>query len=209
MYIEGGTYFRWYGSLEGVEGKLLVNGSGYFEDLSAITGPMMVDVEVNGAVFNFGHAVYCQDFTANNGNNNYAAGTRNGFYVSGTYTPVGNQFYGCVLQSGATLNLSARELPFILASSLRDQVGGTAEGNINRRTVRFEDNAVISIDVGDRSWTEFKDSPYFVKWTETTKPENLGTLKFVPEGEMATHYVISADAEGLKFVKKRMIIFIR
>ena len=165
VYIEGGTYFRWYGSLEGVEGKLLVNGSGYFEDLSAITGPMMVDVEVNGAVFNFGHAVYCQDFTANNGNNNYAAGTRNGFYVSGTYTPVGNQFYGCVLQSGATLNLSARELPFILASSLRDQVGGTAEGNINRRTVRFEDNAVISIDVGDRSWTEFKDSPYIVKWT--------------------------------------------
>ncbi|MBR6734758.1 MAG: hypothetical protein IKL96_10215 [Kiritimatiellae bacterium] len=88
-------------------------------------------------------------------------------------------------------------------------IHGTAEGNISRRTVRFEDNAVISIDVGDRSWTEFKDSPYFVKWTETTKPENLGTLKFVPEGEMATHYVISADETGLKFLKKGMIIFIR
>lgn len=88
-------------------------------------------------------------------------------------------------------------------------IHGTAEGNINRRTVRFEDNAVIRVNVGDRSWTEFKDAPYFVKWTETTKPENLGTLKFVPEGEMATHYVISADEVGLKFLKKSMIIFIR
>lgn len=209
VYIEGGTYFRWYGSLEGVEGKFIMTGNGYFNDMTPITGPRTVDLELNGAVLNLGCAVYFRDFTANNGNNNYAAGTRNGFYVSGTYTPVGNQFYGCVLQNGATLNLSARELPFILASSLRDQVGGTAEGNISRRTVRFEDNAVISIDVGDRSWTEFNDLPYFVKWTETTKPENLGTLKFVPEGEMATHYVISADEVGLKFVKKRMIIFLR
>ena len=194
--IAGGTYFRWYGSLEGVEGKIVVGGSGYFEDLPG--NSELVDVEVNGAVFNFGHAVYCRDFTANNGNNVYAGGTRNGLYVSGTFTPVVASFYGCVLQDGATFNISSKTLAFSISSSLGNQYNGTAEGNFNRKTVRFEAGAKVTVKL-PAAYNEAAAlkaaalaETKVLSWDDSNSPD--GSVEFLLEPELSNR--------GCEFVPK-------
>ena len=204
--IAADTYFRWYGSLDGVEGKLVVGGSGFFEDLPEKSE--LVDVEVNGAVFNFGHAVYCRDFTANNGNNRYDNGTRNGLYVSGTFTPVVASFYGCVLQDGATFNISSKALPFSISSSIADLHGGTADSNFKRKTVRFVAGAEVTVklpaaynDAATLKAAAIAETKV-VSWNDTNCPD--GSVEFLLEPELSNRgceFVPKAD--GLYLAVKR------
>ena len=61
----------------------------------------------------------------------------NGIYVSGTYTPIGNYYFECVLQDGATLDISELVLPFPLTSSLVFVQTATDEQKLARKTVRL------------------------------------------------------------------------
>ena len=86
--------------------------------------------------------------------------------VSGTFKPLGRYFYGCTLRNGATLDLSAQTSAWDTTSA------STGYGS---KTVTFEDNATITVNVGARPMT------YGVKvvgWTAATRPANAGGLRF-------------------------------
>ncbi len=213
VFAAGEAYFRWYGSLDGVEGKIVLSGdgAGYFNDMTPIAWPRTVDLEVgSGASLNFAYPVYFRDFTANNGNSTYGAGAANGIYVSGTYTPVGIFHYGCVLQNGATLDISARELPFSLSSSLRDMPNASADTSMKRRTVRFDADATVTVKINQGAIPDPLDKSGFrvVSWDETNKPGN--DVRFVTDGELGSKYKLSPKDDGLWLLRHRgLVIYVR
>jgi hypothetical protein len=147
------------------------------------------------SVINSSTAIHLRDFTANNGDNNYARGPIDGVYVCGIYTPVGNNYYGCILQDGATINLSARTLPFSLASSLKNistylPAIATEENNKKRRTVRFEDNVTVKVDVGDKVISQ---DMKIISWDTNSKPANLSTLNFILKDNTAFYLQKRSD----------------
>jgi autotransporter-associated beta strand protein len=190
------TYFRWHGSLEGVEGKLILKSPGYLTNFVDVTnGQSKIDLELQGSVIHLNTAIHLRDFTANNGDNNYARGPIDGVYVCGIYTPVGNNYYGCILQDGATINLSARTLPFSLASSLKNistylPAIATEENNKKRRTVRFDDNATVKVDVGDKVISQ---DMKIISWDANSKPANLSTLNFILKDNKAFYLQKRSD----------------
>ena len=206
--IAAETYFRWYGSLAGVEGKLVVGGYGFFNDFTDITGQSMVDIDIGCAV-NFGVPVHVRDFRAANRDEHYGTGAMNGIYVSGTYTPVGNYYFGCVLQDGATLDISGRELPFPLTSSLVYVQTGTDEQKLARKTVRFDAGATVTVKIPSSAVSELpKEGLRVVSWDETNKPGN--DVRFVPNDELGRKYKLSPKDDGLWLLRHRgLVIYVR
>ena len=207
--IAAETYFRWYGSLDGVEGKLRVEGYGFFNDFADITGRSMVDIDIGCAV-NFGGPVHVRDFKAANRDEHYGTGAMNGIYVSGTYTPVGNYYFGCVLQNGATLDISGRELPFPLSSWLVFVQNGTDEQKLARKTVRFDSGATVTVKI-DPSITSdpaVKEGIQVVSWDDTNKPGS--GVKFVLDDELSSKYKLSPRNDGLLLRRHQgLIIYVR
>ena len=206
--IASETYFRWYGSLDGVEGKLRVEGFGFFNDFTDITGQSKVDIDI-GCAINFGVPVHVRDFRAANRDEHYGTGAMNGIYVSGTYTPVGNYYFGCVLQNGATLDISGRELPFPLSSWLVFVQTATDEQKMARKTVRFDAGATVKVKIPSSAVSELpKEGLRVVSWDETNKPGN--DVRFVPNDELGSKYKLSPKADGLWLLRHRgLIIYIR
>ena len=207
--IAAETYFRWYGSLAGVEGKLVVGGYGFFNDFTDITGQSMVDIDIGCAV-NFGVPVHVRDFRAANRDEHYGTGAMNGIYVSGTYTPVGNYYFGCVLQDGATLDISGRELPFPLTSSLVYVQTGTDEQKLARKTVRFDAGATVTVKVNPSITSDpaVKEGIQVVSWDDTNKPGS--GVKFVLDDELSSKYKLSPRNDGLLLRRHQgLIIYVR
>ncbi len=200
------TYFRWYGSLEGVTGKIVASGSGYFSAFP--TEARGIDLDVTSKI-HFSDPTYIHDFRAANGNDTDASGAGHGIYVSGTYTPVGDYYYGCVLQDGSTLNLSGRSGCFTAASSLgaKSSVSSIAQP---RKTVRFPDNGTVTVNLAGRADLETiagSESNYIVKWS--THYGQPTTTTFRLDAETAQKFSLRSDATGLRLNKKKgfMIIF--
>ena len=207
--IAAETYFRWYGSLDGVEGKLRVEGYGFFNDFTDITGRSMVDIDIGCAV-NFGVPVHVRDFRAANRDEHYGSGAMNGIYVSGTYTPVGNYYFGCVLQNGATLDISGRELPFPLSSWLVFVQTATDEQKLARKTVRFDAGATVTVKVNPSITSDpaVKEGLRVISWDDTNKPGS--GVKFVLDDELSSKYKLSPRNDGLLLRRHQgLIIYVR
>ncbi len=203
--IAKNTYLRWYGSLADTAGRLVATGSGFLEDLPEVSGS--VDLDVSAAI-NFSHAVYVRDFRAANNDQQYGYGTGYGLYVSGTYTPVGDRYYGCILQDGAVLDLSGRSGFFSAASSISAK--NVSSNFINpRKTVQFPAAGTVTVNLAGR--TDLKtiaesESNYIVKWSEYYGQPATTTFKL--DDETKEKFTLRPDATGLKLVKKKGLMII-
>ena len=115
-------------------------------------------------------------------------------FVSGTFKPVTDWFWGCVLQGGATLDLSEKDETW-------STTGKITLSNVSK-TVTFADNAVITIDVGTR---KFAAREKIVSWTNT--PTNLATLQFKLSGTCKGTAKVASD--GIYYRPSGFIIIIK
>ena len=106
-----------------------------------------------------------------------------GTTVAGTLKSTAGTVSGVMLQSGATLDLSAISDPF----------------SLDDNAISFADSAIITIDLGSRTAT--RKMP-LVSWT--TAPANLGTLKFGCVAGASRGFVVKAD--GIYLAPKGLII---
>ena len=203
--IAYGTYFRWYGSLEGVTGKIVVSDDGYLTEFPVEARG--IDLDVTSKI-HFSDPTYIHDFRAANGNDTHASGAGHGIYVSGTYTPVGDYYYGCVLQDGATLNLSGRSGYFTAASSL-GAASSVSSMTHPRKTVQFPDTGTVTVNLAGRADLETiagSESNYIVKWS--TYYGQPTTTKFRLDAETAKKFSLRSDATGLRLNKKKGFMLI-
>jgi hypothetical protein len=198
------VYFRWFGSLEGVEGKIVANGvGGYLNDLFNVTNAASrIDLDVNSCL-NTGYPIHLRDFRAANPNNAYASGAKSGVYVSGTYTPVGYFYYGCTLQNGATLNLSDRALPFSATSALNNN---RFSESIARRTVLFDSGAVVKIRINPSvvATPVPADGLCLMTWGDASLPVGV---RFVLDGALQKKYQLFAREDGVWLQKRHGLVF--
>lgn len=101
--------------------------------------------------------------------------------VRGTFTPVGNYFYGCTLQDGATIDLSGKAGAWDIVSE-------------ETNTVKFAEDATIAIVVGPRS---VEAGNVLVTWPEGTE---YGGRKFVLEGNDVEGLALSWSDDGIKVI---------
>ena len=106
-----------------------------------------------------------------------------GLDVYKTFKPVAGTVGGVVLQSGATLDLSALSGAF----------------SLDDNDISFADDASITIDLGSR--TASSKTP-LVSWT--VPPANLGTLKFIRAAGATRGFVVKSD--GIYLAPKGLII---
>ena len=166
-----------------------------------------VDLDVSSLV-NFAHAVHVHDYRAANDNYGIGRGTGYGLYVSGTYTPVGNHYYGCILQDGAVLDLSGRSGFFSAASSL--SASNVSSDLINpRKTVQFPASGTVTVNLAGRMDLKTiaeSESNYIVKWSEYYGQPTTTTFKL--DDETKEKFTLRPDATGLKLVKKEGLMII-
>jgi len=115
--------------------------------------------------------------------------------VFGRFTPHHGGFYGCELQSGATLDVSKLEEVW---STTRTITGGSVSGN---GTVTFADGAVVTVDIGNR---QAGTNQKVVTWNET--PTNFETLSF--KAPARTNYRVYAKEDGV-YVSCGFVILVR
>lgn len=199
------TYFRWYGSLEGVTGKIVTSGSkGYLTEFPVEARGIDLDVSSRIHIQN---ATHIHDYRAANGDYGGATGAGLGIYVSGTYTPVGNYYCGCVMEDGSTLNLSGRTGYFAVKSLLansNDSALNTTAKKEARRTVQFASGATVTVNLAGR--TDLKtiaesESNYIVKWDSTFGQPTTTTFRL--DAGTAKKFSLKSDATGLRLNKKK------
>ena len=207
--IANETYFRWYGSLEGVTGKIVASGGGFFTEFPVEARG--IDLDVSSRI-HFQNATHIRDYRAANSDYASATGAGLGIYVSGTYTPVGNYYCGCVMEDGSTLNLSGRTGYFTVRSMLansNDSALNTTAKKEARRTVQFASGATVTVNLAGR--TDLKtiaesESNYIVKWDSTFGQPTTTTFRL--DAETAKRFSLRSDATGLRLNKKKGFIII-
>ena len=104
--------------------------------------------------------------------------------VYGTFKPSAHDyFYGCTMQDGSTIDLSARTNALPRASAFT-----------NFNTIQFADNATVKIKLGGR---RFSTKTPIISWADNA-PENLAGLTFK-----------SADGESFSVIKKADGLYIQ
>jgi hypothetical protein len=208
--IASETYFRWNGSLEGVTGKIVASrSSGFFIEFPVEARG--IDLDVSSRI-HFQNATHVRDYRAANSDYASATGAGLGIYVSGTYTPVGNYYCGCVMEDGSTLNLSGRTGCFSVKSSLAnsyDAALNTTAKKEARRTVQFASGATVTVNLAGR--TDLKtiaesESNYIVKWDSTFGQPTTTTFRL--DDVTAQNFSLRSDAIGLRLNEKRGFMII-
>ncbi|MBR6733236.1 MAG: hypothetical protein IKL96_02430, partial [Kiritimatiellae bacterium] len=134
-----------------------------------------------------------RNYTAERAYDNVKCTGTTNLYVYGTFTPRTDYFYGCTMKNGSTIDLRGKD----------DVWSTTSAATVGRKTVDFEDGATVTIDVRGRG-TRVK----VVDWTDHT-PENLETLKFVPDARSRSVGVsLYAKPDGI-YVSSGTMIFVR
>ena len=149
-------------------------------------------------------AVDVRDYVAYRTSSKHNEGTAD-FKVYGTFTPMSDTFYGCQMQNGSTVDLSARTNVWNTTTA----ADTTAKGST---TVTFADNAVITIDftAGRSALKEILDANdrYIVKWTAETAPAE--TVKFkASEALRSLGYRVVVESDGLKLEPNGFTIYAR
>ena len=209
--IADATYFRVFGSLENTTGKIVATGEGFLQELPALARGVDIDCSSYANLTLSGTEVH--DYRAANYNKASAAGTGKGVKVNGTYTPVGNYYYGCTMENGSTIDLSGRTGCFNVKSSLTEYNGNNALNaaeKLARKTVQFEAGTVTVNLAGraDLAQIAASEDPYIVKWsTDTGMGEPSGTT-FVPDAATAHAYKFKKDSTGLMLSKQKGLMII-
>ena len=124
---------------------------------------------------------------------NYNSGTA-ALNVYGTFKPSKEHdyFYGCTMQDGSTIDLSARTnaLPRVSAFTSGDN------------TLKFATNATVRVKLGGR---KVSHKTPIVSWA--TAPENLAGLRFVSGDENRPFSIIKKD-DGL-YIYTGTVILVR
>ena len=159
----------------------VVNGTVEFETggylavpAGTTSGSASLDLKMTGAAFIGDGALSVSNYLAS-----YTQQWNHGSYqvkVYGTFTPAGvdenglEYFHGCEMQTGSTIDLSAKTATWDTTATGWNGTGD-ADG---ARTVTFADNATVTLDLHGRTLAKGEK---IVSWIET--PANLGSLRFV------------------------------
>lgn len=117
--------------------------------------------------------------------------------VYGTFKPsVHNYFYGCTMQDGSMIDLSAR------TNALPCRSASTAGEGLT--DLSFADNATVYVKLGG-----FRPEPNtpIISWTAETMPANLDTLTF-KSGDEGFVCGFKKKDDGL-YLTTGLIIFLR
>ncbi len=139
--------------------------------------------------------VFCVSnyYAAYSSNVNSGSGTMK---VYGTFTPATTYFYGCEMQDGSTIDLSAKTDTWSSTSSF-------TSGSTN---MTFAANATVNVDIGDRT---LASGTQLVSWP--TEPENLGTLSFkciCTDAQARSLISLCKKSDGL-YLWRGMILIVR
>ena len=170
----GGKNFYLYNT-EVRNGVLDIADGGWFETGNA--GVIATDATIKcRAAVRANGAVDVRDYVAYRETSKHNEGTA-AFKVRGTFTPVTDTFYGCQMQDGSTVDLSGRETAWHTTTAPDDSAKGST-------TVTFADDATITVNLYGREGLfalSRAENPFVVTWNQ--EPENLATLKFVPDAK--------------------------
>lgn len=108
--------------------------------------------------------------------------------VFGTFTPQSAYFYGCTMQDGSTIDLSAKVDAWSTTSSF---TGG-------RKTLDFAPNATVKIEVGER---ELAIGEKVVSWASMPPVEDNVSFELVRGGVVSETHALAVQADGL-YVKR-------
>ena len=170
----GGKFFYLYNT-EVRNGVLDVIDGGWLETGNAGVIATNATIKCRAAMRANG-AVDVRDYVAYRASSKHNEGTA-AFKVYGTFTPVTDTFYGCQMQNGSTVDLSGRTTAWHTTTA----ADGAAKGST---TVTFADNATITVNLYGREGLfalARSADPFVVTWNQ--EPENLATLKFVPDAK--------------------------
>lgn len=165
--------------------RIVVNGTSILRCQSSCATPLFGDYEVNAAVAD-GSASYEQ-----------------GILLYGTFTPNTDNFHGCELQNGASLDLSSREGAFATK-------GRYAGSKAAQHTVTFADGAAVTVVLGERAdlrRLSESESPYVVTWAEG---QTVNASFSLDAASRRRGYAVRADEKGLRLVRSGgTILFVR
>ncbi|MBQ8114361.1 MAG: hypothetical protein IJ146_14260 [Kiritimatiellae bacterium] len=170
----GGKLFYLYNT-EVRNGVLDVIDGGWLETGNAGVTATNATIKCRAAMRANG-AVDVRDYVAYRASSKHNEGTA-AFKVYGTFTPATDIFYGCQMQNGSTVDLSGRTTAWHTTTA----ADGAAKGST---TVTFADNATITVNLYGREGLfalARSADPFVVTWNQ--EPENLATLKFVPDAK--------------------------
>ncbi len=142
--------------------------------------------------FNIPHALSVNNYVSRQDNGDYHKNI-SPMNVYGTFAPLTDCFYGCTLQNGATLDLSAQ-------TGVWSTINRFQKGTTN---VTFAVGAKVKVDVTGR---DLKPGDQVVAWPE--KPDE--SVRFVATVKQGWPRVgLSAQEKGLFCVSNNTVIFIR
>lgn len=188
----GTNFLRWRGQSMTCSGILDVASGGGFTTETAFVAPSVV-LRMNAA-FQPSAPLTVGGYDAVFNGGDYNTGTTN-MVVNGVFNPISQNFYGCTLATGATIDLSQK-------TSVWSTSGTSVKA---RNTVDFNDGATVWIDLGERhvpqTWT------YFVSWK--VPPANLATLAFKVKGRYGRSSIAVGDETGVRILRQAQTIFLR
>ena len=131
----------------------------------------------------------------------YQFDTRSGLKmtVSGTFTPVSQNFFGCQMLDGATIDLSGQEACWSSHSALVNSHKST-DGQGDCLDVTFAEGekvtkvTKVTIDVGSR---EFRGETQIVSWSEGSKVSAAKATFVLSSAAKAKGYRLVRDENGL------------
>ena len=164
-----------------VNGMVEYESGGYLAvPAGATAGSTSLDLEMTGAAFLLEGTLSVSNYLASyiqQWNHGSAA-----IKVYGTFTPAGvdenglEYFHGCEMQTGSTIDLSAKTATWDTTAT-----GWSGTGDADgARTVTFADNATVTLDLHGRTLAKGEK---IVSWIAA--PENLNTLTFALDAATA------------------------
>ena len=185
-YFQGNCYFI---NTQATEGTLAIHGSVEFWHGNFI-GPETT-LDIDGKLALNTSDVHVGTYIARSATN--ACAYNGNLYVYQRFVPLTDNFWGCILKNGAVLDLSTREDVWNTTGALV-----SSESTFTKKTVAFEEGAVIGVDMGER---RLRDGLKLATWTE--QPDV--TFKLLDN----TAYKLKSTSEGLFCVANGTILFVR
>ena len=178
------------------DGTLCITGAGTLQTLNNnVAGSQTMDFDV-AAALNVGATLNVRNYVARyEGSSNAGTAALN---VYGTFTPETDNFYGCTMQDGSTLDLTAK-------TEVWSTTGAFTSGLTN---VTFAANAVVNVALAaDRELTfDANGLAQVVSW-ETEPPD---TTKFKLVGPaLQNHRPLLRRPGGLYLMRATMMIIVR
>ena len=158
-------------------GWLQIDGDG----VDASTADFIV-----GSALRMNAAFTVRSYTARyNTNSNPGTAALN---VLGTFTPETAYFYGCTMQDGSTIDLSAKD----------DAWSSTSSFTAGKRVVDYAPDATVNVEVGER---ELAIGGQVVSWTSAPPVEDNVQFALVRNGAVSETQAFAVQTNGL-FVKR-------